>query len=44
MRERYLYLADTPQGILMSGQVPEYQFWLLAEISPVHSEKVINAL
>nr|HEK8482340.1 transcriptional regulator [Escherichia coli] len=23
MRERYLYLADTPQGILMSGQVPE---------------------
>ncbi|MDA6694683.1 transcriptional regulator, partial [Escherichia coli] len=20
MRERYLYLADTPQGILMSGQ------------------------
>ncbi|EJE4013511.1 transcriptional regulator, partial [Escherichia coli] len=22
MRERYLYLADTPQGILMSGQVP----------------------
>ncbi|MEW0929280.1 AFA-III adhesin operon transcriptional regulator AfaA, partial [Escherichia coli] len=29
MRERYLYLADTPQGILMSGQVPEYQFWLL---------------
>ena len=28
----------------MSGQVPEYQFWLLAEISPVHSEKVINAL
>ena len=44
MRERYLYLADSPQGILMSGQVPEYQFWLLAEISPVHSEKVINAL
>ncbi|UMS19634.1 transcriptional regulator [Escherichia coli] len=30
--------------VLLPGKVPDRQFWLLAEISPVHSEKVINAL
>ncbi|EDJ4889593.1 transcriptional regulator [Salmonella enterica] len=28
----------------MPGKMSENHFWLLAEISPVHSEKVINAL
>ncbi|AOV96348.1 transcriptional regulator [Edwardsiella hoshinae] len=31
-------------GELVAGAVPEEQFWLLVDISPIHSEKVILAL
>lgn len=31
-------------GGLWPGMMPEEQFWLLVSISPIHSEKVINAL
>lgn len=30
--------------MLSPGKMPDDQFWLLAEISPLHSEKVISAL
>lgn len=29
---------------LIPGEMPELQFWLLIELSPMHSEKVILAL
>ena len=32
------------RNILSAGSVSEDQFWLLIELSPIHSEKVINAL
>ncbi|EDV7203285.1 transcriptional regulator [Salmonella enterica subsp. enterica serovar Bredeney] len=31
-------------GELAPGEVPEEQFWLLVDISPIHSEKIILAL
>ncbi|EBU9816023.1 transcriptional regulator [Salmonella enterica] len=31
-------------GELAPGGVPEEQFWLLIDISPIHSEKIILAL
>ncbi|WP_303244743.1 PapB/FocB family fimbrial expression transcriptional regulator, partial [Salmonella enterica] len=31
-------------GELEPGAVPEEQFWLLVDISPIHSEKIILAL
>ncbi|HHA3381935.1 TPA: adhesin biosynthesis transcription regulatory family protein, partial [Salmonella enterica subsp. enterica serovar Freetown] len=39
-----LYLSKRYGGVLLPGKMPENQFWLLVEISPLHSEKVINAL
>ncbi|HAV2168376.1 TPA: transcriptional regulator [Escherichia coli] len=44
MNDGYLYLTKGQGRALLPGQMSEYHFWLLAEISPVHSEKVINAL
>lgn len=44
MNEDYLYLTKGRGRALLPGKMSENQFWLLAEISPVHSEKVINAL
>lgn len=44
MRSNDLYLGWSPGRTLLPGKISENQFWLLAEISPVHSEKVINAL
>lgn len=32
------------EGVLMPGEVPEEQFWLLIEISSIHSERNIHAL
>lgn len=32
------------QGWLISGIVPEPQFWLLVGVSSMHSDKIINAL
>ncbi|EGC4561141.1 adhesin biosynthesis transcription regulatory family protein [Escherichia coli] len=44
MNDAFLYLNKKYGGGLLPGKMSESQFWLLAEISPVHSEKVINAL
>ncbi|ENY3562459.1 adhesin biosynthesis transcription regulatory family protein [Escherichia coli O54:H45] len=44
MEERFLFLTKKHGGSLAAGKMSEHQFWLLAEISPIHSEKVINAL
>ncbi len=37
-------LCKIQKGELMPGQVHEIHFWLLVEISPVYSDKVIQAL
>ncbi|NJQ27158.1 transcriptional regulator, partial [Escherichia coli] len=44
MSSNNLYLSKKHGRTLLPGKMSESQFWLLAEISPVHSEKVINAL
>ena len=41
--EKYPFLSKNGEK-LEQGELPEKQFWLLTEISPIHSEKVINAL
>lgn len=44
MSDNFLYLTKGRRHALLPGKMSESQFWLLAEISPLHSEKVINAL
>ncbi|EFA3982872.1 adhesin biosynthesis transcription regulatory family protein [Escherichia coli] len=44
MNSSDLYLSKKHGCTLSPGKMSERQFWLLAEISPVHSEKVLNAL
>ncbi|RMA79663.1 MULTISPECIES: adhesin biosynthesis transcription regulatory family protein [unclassified Enterobacter] len=44
MSSSNLYLSKKHGCVFSPGEMSENQFWLLAEISPVHSEKVINAL
>ncbi|HIE1976836.1 TPA: adhesin biosynthesis transcription regulatory family protein [Escherichia coli] len=44
MRKGYDYQPGRFRGGVPPGTMPENQFWLLAEISPLHSEKVIHAL
>lgn len=44
MNDDYLYLTKEKRHALLPGNISENQFWLLVEISSVHSEKVINAL
>lgn len=39
-----LFLCKRQKGELMPGQVHEIHFWLLMEISPVYSDKVIQTL
>ncbi|WP_236942910.1 adhesin biosynthesis transcription regulatory family protein, partial [Escherichia sp. MOD1-EC5950] len=43
MNSSDLYLSKKHGRTLSPGKMSESQFWLLAEISPVHSEKVLNA-
>ncbi|ENY3616614.1 adhesin biosynthesis transcription regulatory family protein [Escherichia coli O8:H49] len=38
------HCCNSGLDILSSGNVPEEKFWLLIDISPIHSEKVIVAL
>ncbi|EPT0049289.1 TPA: PapB/FocB family fimbrial expression transcriptional regulator, partial [Escherichia coli] len=33
-----------PYCVLEAGKVPEEQFWLLIDISSIHSQRIINAL
>ncbi|WP_105447977.1 adhesin biosynthesis transcription regulatory family protein [Escherichia coli] len=44
MSDNHLCLTRGYGRALSPGKMPEHQFWLLAEISPLYSEKVINAL
>lgn len=44
MEDDFLFLGKRHGGTLLAGKVSENQFWLLMEISPIHSKKVINAL
>lgn len=44
MKESCLLLSKRGRGIVEPGEMPELQFLLLIEISPIHSEKVIHAL
>lgn len=39
-----LYFRKKYDRALLPGKMPENQFWLLVEISPLHSKKVIDAL
>ena len=39
-----IYLSKRHGRVVLPGKMSENHFWLLIEVSPVHSEKVINAL
>ncbi|HAZ3609945.1 TPA: transcriptional regulator [Escherichia coli] len=39
-----IYLSRLRQGALIPNEVPEEHFWLLIDVSSIHSEKVILAL
>ncbi|SUG74928.1 major pilu subunit operon regulatory protein PapB [Salmonella enterica] len=43
-QEHYLLLARSRGRSLIPGEMPEIHFWLLVEVSPIHSEKVIQSL
>ncbi|WP_311765737.1 MULTISPECIES: adhesin biosynthesis transcription regulatory family protein [Escherichia] len=44
MEDNRLYLSKKQSDNLKAGTVPEIQFWLLIEITPIHSERMILAL
>lgn len=44
MRDNYFFLSKSQNESLMPGKMSELHFWLLIEISPIHSEKIILAL
>ncbi|UAL58218.1 adhesin biosynthesis transcription regulatory family protein [Edwardsiella tarda] len=44
MNDHHLYLTRQSRLPLMPGKISENHFYLLIEVSPIHSEKVINAL
>lgn len=44
MRDGYFFLSKNLNESLMPGKMTELHFWLLIEISPIHSEKIIFAL
>ncbi|MWN36020.1 adhesin biosynthesis transcription regulatory family protein [Escherichia coli] len=43
-KEERLFAFRASNVTIMPGNMPEVQFWLLIEISPIHSEKMISAL
>lgn len=43
-KEERLFAFRASNVTIMPGNMPEVQFWLLVEISPIHSEKMISAL
>ncbi|EOX0285787.1 adhesin biosynthesis transcription regulatory family protein [Escherichia coli] len=43
-KENYLFAFRTTNVTIIPGDMPEIQFWLLIEISPIHSERMISAL
>ncbi|ELG93094.1 hypothetical protein A311_00196 [Escherichia coli KTE146] len=42
--EKGVFFLKNKEHKLSSAELSEEQFWLLAEISPIHSEKVLYAL
>ncbi|EFH2540535.1 transcriptional regulator, partial [Escherichia coli] len=44
MRNNYFFLDKGQCEFLIPGKMSEMHFWLLVEISPIHSEKIILAL
>ncbi|WP_396016554.1 adhesin biosynthesis transcription regulatory family protein [Escherichia coli] len=44
MSDHFLYLTKGHKQALLPGRMTDHHFWLLVEIAPLHSEKVINAL
>ncbi|EAU2345825.1 transcriptional regulator [Salmonella enterica] len=44
MRDNYFLLGKSQNDFLIPGKMSELHFWLLIEISPIHSEKIILAL
>lgn len=44
MIDNGLRLSKEKADMLTIGEMPELQFWLLIEISPFHSERIICAL
>lgn len=42
--EDIVLFSKKREGVLMPAEVPEEQFWLLIEISSIHSERIIQAL
>ncbi|MEC9714580.1 adhesin biosynthesis transcription regulatory family protein [Escherichia coli] len=44
MRDNYFFLDKGQCEFLIPGKMSEMHFWLLVEISPIHSEKIILAL
>lgn len=44
MQDGSLFLTKMKGDALIPGRMPEPHFWLLIEISPFHSEKIIQAL
>ncbi|ENZ4545931.1 adhesin biosynthesis transcription regulatory family protein [Escherichia marmotae] len=44
MRNNCFFLSKSQNESLMPGKMSELHFWLLIEISPIHSEKIILAL
>lgn len=44
MNDDRLYWVRRHEQNILPGEMSENHFWLLSEISPVHSEKVINSL
>lgn len=44
MRDNHFFLSKNQKDYLMPGKMSESHFWLLIEISPIHSEKIILAL
>lgn len=43
-KKEHLFAFRASNVTIIPGNMPEVQFWLLVEISPIHSEKMISAL
>lgn len=43
MNDGYLYMAKNMEGLIYYRGA-EHHFWLLADVSSLHSKKVINAI
>ncbi|ELY3087354.1 adhesin biosynthesis transcription regulatory family protein [Klebsiella aerogenes] len=44
MQRGFLHLCKDQRKLLTPGRMTEAQFWLLVEVSSIHSEKIILAL